>query len=254
MFAALKSEFNAFKASLVPAKRASTGGINSGRKARRYAPYVARRDPVYTRSRRNSGGSGSGGSSYASSERSTPKKWREEDEYSDGDSDEENYAPQRQRRSAPRMWLFDPNDDILMPEDVTDEMLENVADRSSEKIYSERGTTCHQCRQKTLDTKTICRSGHCVGIRGKFCGLCLPNRYGQDVREVLKDPNWTCPVCLDFCNCSICRNRIGKGATGAITYLAQSKGYSSVKEYLESLTKRKGTDEFDDEDEEDKEN
>ncbi len=49
----------------------------------------------------------------------------------------------------------------------------------------------------------------------------------------------------DFCNCSICRNRIGKGATGPITYLAQARGFKSVKDYLESLTKRRGTDEWD---------
>ncbi len=251
MFAALKMEFNSFKASLAPAKRPSTGGGGARRHHRKYMPYLTKRDPVYTRSRRNSSGDSCSSNSNASSEFSTPRKWSEEDEYSSGD---EGYMPARERRSAPRMWCFNPNDDILMPEDITDEMMDNVADRVLEKIYSQNGTTCHQCRQKTLDTKTVCRSGHCAGIRGKFCGVCLPNRYGQDVREALKDPNWTCPVCLDFCNCSICRNRIGKGATGPITYLAQAKGFKSVKDYLDSLTKRKGTDEYDDEDEENKEN
>jgi hypothetical protein len=70
---------------------------------------------------------------------------------------------------------------------------------------------------------------------GYFCGSCLKNRYGEDAREVLKDPNWACPVCRDECNCSICRNRIGKEATGPITWLAQRKGYDSVKDYLAAL-------------------
>lgn len=51
-----------------------------------------------------------------------------------------------------------------------------------------QGTSCHQCRQKTLDTKTICRSGVCVGAKGQFCGPCLKNRYGEDVRDVLLNP------------------------------------------------------------------
>lgn len=51
-----------------------------------------------------------------------------------------------------------------------------------------QGSSCHQCRQKTLDTKTICRSGFCVGAKGQFCGPCLKNRYGEDVRAVLLDP------------------------------------------------------------------
>ena len=37
------------------------------------------------------------------------------------------------------------------------------------------------------------------------------------------------------CNCSICRNRLGKGATGPITWLANEKGFSNVKDYLASL-------------------
>ena len=28
-----------------------------------------------------------------------------------------------------------------------------------------------------------------------FCGVCLRNRYGQDARKALKDPDWWCPPC-----------------------------------------------------------
>lgn len=48
-------------------------------------------------------------------------------------------------------------------------------------------------RQKTVDTKTVCRSGECVGVRGMFCGPCLKNRYGEDVQEALLNPVSTQP-------------------------------------------------------------
>ena len=131
---------------------------------------------------------------------------------------------------------FNPNVDVLTPEQITDEMLENVADKVSEKVYdAENGSSCHQCRQKTLDMKSLCRSGFCVGVRGMFCGVCLNNRYGQDVREALKDAEWACPPCRDKCNCSICRKKRGKAATGVCSGVAQVNGYTSVEAYLDSL-------------------
>ena len=95
--------------------------------------------------------------------------------------------------------------------------------------------------------KTVCRSGKCHGVRGQFCGVCLRNRYGECARTALKDPNWQCPPCRNVCNCSICRNRQGKGATGILTQLALKKGYNSVMDYLQSLVKKHGNDNFDDE-------
>uniref|UniRef100_A0A8C9J8F7 Cell division cycle associated 7 like n=1 Tax=Panthera tigris altaica TaxID=74533 RepID=A0A8C9J8F7_PANTA len=85
-------------------------------------------------------------------------------------------------------------------EDITEEDLENVAITVRDKIYDKvLGNTCHQCRQKTIDTKTVCRNQGCGGVRGQFCGPCLRNRYGEDVRSALLDPvgtvcalvNWT---------------------------------------------------------------
>ena len=32
-----------------------------------------------------------------------------------------------------------------------------------------QGSTCHQCRQKTDDLKTICRNTQCAGVRGQVC-------------------------------------------------------------------------------------
>ncbi|XP_018320920.1 cell division cycle-associated protein 7 [Agrilus planipennis] len=120
-------------------------------------------------------------------------------------------------------------------EDVTPEYLAKIAKSSTKKVYSQNGTSCHQCRQKTLDSKTVCRSGRCFGVRGQFCGPCLKNRYGEDAATVLLDPNWQCPGCRDRCNCSFCRKRKGKRPTGILAPIAQRQGYRSVDEFLQSL-------------------
>lgn len=123
---------------------------------------------------------------------------------------------QRKRRShSVRKSQFD----VRSVDEITEDDLENIAYRSKDKIWDKekvrpirltrdspwpvsaprdlplspcvlslQGSSCHQCRQKTLDTKTICRSGFCVGAKGQFCGPCLKNRYGEDVRTVLLDP------------------------------------------------------------------
>ncbi|KAL2080641.1 hypothetical protein ACEWY4_024434 [Coilia grayii] len=137
-------------------------------------------------------------------------------------------------RTSPKKRRSRKNTSFLPVEDITQEDLDNVADRACDKIHDkDNGSTCHQCRQKTLDTKTVCRSDHCVGVKGQFCGPCLRNRYGEDVREALLDPAWECPICRGMCNCSICRKRDGRCATGALTWLAKHYGHSNVKEYLE---------------------
>ncbi|NXI46391.1 CDA7L protein, partial [Galbula dea] len=124
-------------------------------------------------------------------------------------------------------------------EDITEEDLDNIAITVKDKIYDKvLGSTCHQCRQKTIDTKTICRNQGCGGVRGQFCGPCLRNRYGEDVKSALLDPAWICPPCRGVCNCSYCRRRDGRCATGMLIHLAKFYGYDNVKEYLESLQKQ----------------
>lgn len=215
------------------------------RKARRktapsVAPVCTRTEPIKLRSRKVSGtGSSDSGLDSLDSGWSTPtKRWREVDE-------EEEYA-KRPRISHPKRWIKDPNIDVLPPEDVTEEMLDNVFFFGT-KVYSQNGSSCHQCRQKTVDTKTVCRSGHCHGVRGAFCGVCLQNRYGEDVREALKDPNWSCPPCRGKCNCSICRTRANKCPTGILHHTAQEKGFKSVSHYLDALKAKKGNDKYVDE-------
>ncbi|KAM3878070.1 cell division cycle-associated protein 7-like [Diretmus argenteus] len=143
-------------------------------------------------------------------------------------------APRR-RRSAPRPNQSKPH--IIRPaEEITEDELQLVADNMTEKVYnSVTGSTCHQCRQKTVDTKTCCRSESCRGIMGQFCGPCLRNRYGEDVRTALRDPEWQCPPCRGICNCSFCRLRDGRCPTGILFPLAQYHGFSDVHSYLSSL-------------------
>ncbi|XP_048086412.1 cell division cycle-associated 7-like protein isoform X1 [Alosa alosa] len=146
--------------------------------------------------------------------------------------DSESHGGKQKRRSKM-------NRSYLPVEDITEDDLTNVADRASDKILDkENGSTCHQCRQKTLDTKTVCRSPDCVGVKGQFCGPCLRNRYGEDVRTALLDPEWECPICRGMCNCSLCRKRDGRCATGALTRLAKHYGHGSVRDYLDSLQKQ----------------
>ncbi|KAB0403840.1 hypothetical protein E2I00_017786 [Balaenoptera physalus] len=123
---------------------------------------------------------------------------------------------------------------VIRPVDeVTEEELDNICNNSREKIYNRSlGSTCHQCRQKTMDTKTNCRNPECWGVRGQFCGPCLRNRYGEEVRDALLDPNWHCPPCRGICNCSFCRQRDGRCATGVLVYLAKYHGFGNVHAYL----------------------
>ena len=90
------------------------------------------------------------------------KRLYEEMSDDDDEGEEEANAKKRARvrNPNPSMWATNPNVDILQPEDVTEEMLANVAERYSDKEYAQSGTTCHQCRQKTTDVKTVCRSSH----------------------------------------------------------------------------------------------
>lgn len=84
------------------------------------------------------------------------------------------YKPKVKRQSSNRGRAKH----VFIPvEEVTEEMLSNVVKRVSDKTYSERGSSCHQCRQKTTDQKTCCRNTECFGVRGQFCGVCLENRY-----------------------------------------------------------------------------
>ncbi|XP_016319666.1 cell division cycle-associated protein 7-like isoform X2 [Sinocyclocheilus anshuiensis] len=154
--------------------------------------------------------------------------------YDDDDDEEEEKEP---RRRSYNSTLTIPH--VVRPvEEITRAELDNICVNVREKIYNRAtGSTCHQCRQKTTDTKTNCRNPECVGVRGQFCGPCLKNRYGEDVRDALLNPEWLCPPCRGICNCSFCRAREGRCATGVLVYLAKYHGYDNVHAYLKSLKK-----------------
>ncbi|MQL92126.1 hypothetical protein Taro_024746, partial [Colocasia esculenta] len=100
------------------------------------------------------------------------------------------------------------------------------------------GKTCHQCRQKTLGHRTHC--SECNILQGQFCGDCLYMRYGENVLEANKNPEWICPVCRGICNCSICRAKKGLRPTGSLYKKACKLGFKSVAHYL-IQTRRGGT-------------
>ncbi|XP_069089425.1 cell division cycle-associated protein 7-like isoform X2 [Pleurodeles waltl] len=154
----------------------------------------------------------------------------------------EEEAPKK-RRSFRTNALTIPH--IVRPvSEITQEELDNIASSVRDKIYhSVHGSTCHQCRQKTTDTKTNCRNQECPGIRGQFCAPCLRNRYGEEVREALLNPDWQCPPCRGICNCSFCRQRDGRCATGILFPLARYHGFKDVHSYLKSLRDKVDSDE-----------
>ncbi|QDZ19051.1 monoamine-oxidase A repressor R1 Zinc-finger domain-containing protein [Chloropicon primus] len=102
-------------------------------------------------------------------------------------------------------------------------------------------TTCHFCRQRTIDQKTWCpcalKKGRIVGgkSRGIICGFCLEMRYGENLDEALANPNWRCPACRDICICSganCLRARRNLFPTNHLYHEADSLGYKSVAHYL----------------------
>lgn len=101
-----------------------------------------------------------------------------------------------------------------------------------EKTYDPvNGTCCHQCRQKTIDSKVHC--SRCPAIGSYFCGTCLQARYGENKLEVFETMDtWLCPRCRGFCNCSMCRNEAGYGPSGVLAPLARKLGYKSAAHYL----------------------
>lgn len=64
------------------------------------------------------------------------------------------------------------------------------------RIYdSAFGLTCHWCRQKTVEPHVKCRE---CSIH--YCGSCLMNRNGENIREELcEGVRWLCPKCRNGC-------------------------------------------------------
>ncbi|KAI4295606.1 hypothetical protein L6164_035632 [Bauhinia variegata] len=111
-------------------------------------------------------------------------------------------------------------------------------DEDGNRIYdSEKGQTCHQCRQKTLGMHTYCSK--CELGQGELCGDCLYARYGENVIEANRNSNWICPACRGICNCSRCRKAKGWMPTGNLYAKVSKLGFKSVAHYL-IQTRRSG--------------
>ncbi|RZC58310.1 hypothetical protein C5167_005617 [Papaver somniferum] len=103
--------------------------------------------------------------------------------------------------------------------------------------------TCHQCRQRTLNSVAHCKNqrldskyskhrSYQKPCPNKYCTKCLLNRYGEKVEEVEMLADWKCPKCRDICNCSNCRKSKGHEPTGCLAQTAKKTGFSSVSDML----------------------
>jgi len=238
MFAALKAQWSTYKKKNDPKP-----------KQRNFTPRTPRTE--FTGEIRRSGRTTGEKVEYHELDDSTPGRMKSSSIYNTGCTfveSEFRYAQREKPRTS--MSRIDPNTDVLKPEDVTDSMLKKIHNGGNKVYCPATGTCCHQCRQKTKDTKTVCRSGRCIGLKGQFCGRCLNMRYGESVAEALMDPSWECPPCRGICNCSFCLET----PTGQLFNLARKLGHASVHHYLEHL-RGKWDDETkeEEEDEEDEE-
>ena len=118
MFENLKRDMMNLKKEMAPRPKFPVSGSGVVRRRRASLKYNSRSDRVL-RSGRSMGQS---------------SKEVNYTEMSDGEEGEEGVARKtRARNPNPSMWASDPNVDILQPEDVSEEMLANVADRYSDK-------------------------------------------------------------------------------------------------------------------------
>ena len=129
MFENLKRDMMNLKKEMAPRPKFSVSGPRVVRRRRISLKYNSRSDRVLR----------SGRSMSQSSKEVNYTEMSDEEE-------EEGVARKtRARNPNPSMWASDPNVDILQPEDVSEEMLANVADRYSDKgrylydVRSDRG-------------------------------------------------------------------------------------------------------------------
>ena len=162
---------------------------------------------------------------------------KEEEKKKEKEEENEREEEKERRQRQTRRYTGILNRTFRKASDVTQKELDSVVlDPRVKKVYKGANlSTCHQCRQKTTDMKTICRSGVCRGMLGQFCGVCLRNRYGENAVEALKNDSWCCPVCRDVCNCSFCLPRRGLRCTGVMLYEAQAHGFNDVMHYLDHI-------------------
>ncbi|KAJ2746947.1 hypothetical protein GGI20_000934 [Coemansia sp. BCRC 34301] len=97
------------------------------------------------------------------------------------------------------------------------------------RIYdSKLGSSCHQCRQKTIDEKIKCSSNACTVM---FDYKCLLIRYNEDATNIVHS-EWTCPKCRGMCSCSFCMKKHGKRPTGQLPVFIKLNGQAAAKKAI----------------------
>ncbi|KAJ2776509.1 hypothetical protein GGI15_004825 [Coemansia interrupta] len=101
------------------------------------------------------------------------------------------------------------------------------------RVYdSQHGSSCHQCRQKTMDPKMHCSNEYCNIM---FDENCLEIRYGEvasEIRDNGEEDSWTCPKCRDICNCSNCRRKKNMAPTGQLSIFVKAHGEAVASSLL----------------------
>lgn len=104
------------------------------------------------------------------------------------------------------------------------------------KHDSVKWKSCHGCHHKTPEDHV-----RCCSCTNQFCGMCLKNKHGEDIRLEMQEGNaWVCPKCrngcgpgcTNCCNCATCRKEQGLEATGNMVHLARSAGFTNLHDYL----------------------
>ncbi|KAJ2416041.1 hypothetical protein GGI10_001263 [Coemansia sp. RSA 2530] len=97
------------------------------------------------------------------------------------------------------------------------------------RVYdSTHGSSCHQCRQKTMDPKIKCSNDGCNIM---FDYHCLLGRYSEDAMAI-DHSEWACPKCRGKCNCSFCKKKRGERPTGQTSVYISRFGVEAAKKAL----------------------
>lgn len=87
--------------------------------------------------------------------------------------------------------------------DITEEDLENVAITMQDKVYGKvLGNRCHQCWQKTFNTKTIWNQS-CGDVKSVLWAVPAESLWGG-CEDNIAGSKGRCPPCLGICICCSC--------------------------------------------------
>ena len=106
--------------------------------------------------------------------------------------------------------------------------------RSAAQLMVPRQVSKHErwtCCAVGSTSLHLCLHDRFKGL-GAPCDVCLPRRIGENLNQVLRMPDWLCPVCRDICNCSgaLCQ-RLSRNwlPTNQLEREAMKLGFASVR-------------------------